>query len=112
MGVLGSTLRAVRERGAKAFVPYVTGGFEGVDPDLLRALQASGADAVEVGIPHSDPIMDGGVIQEASRLALERGVHPSDIMATIEKLHDLKSKGALTEDEFNRKKAELLAKLH
>jgi len=36
----------------------------------------------------------------------------TDVMATIEKLHDLKSKGALTEDEFNRKKAELLAKLH
>ena len=42
-----------------------------------------GADAIEVGIPHSDPIMDGGVIQEASRVALERGTHPRDVLATI-----------------------------
>ena len=52
-----------------SFVPYVTGGFPGVDAGLLRALQDAGADAVEVGIPFSDPVMDGGVIQEASRLS-------------------------------------------
>ncbi|MGZ8613018.1 MAG: tryptophan synthase subunit alpha, partial [Actinomycetota bacterium] len=70
---LEMALRANRDAEGHAFVPYVTGGLPGVDADLLRALAGTGADAIEVGIPFSDPIMDGGVIQEASRLALEAG---------------------------------------
>ena len=58
-------------------------GYPGVDAALLRAIQDAGADAIEVGIPFSDPVMDGGVIQEASRLALEAGARPGDILATI-----------------------------
>jgi tryptophan synthase alpha chain len=83
MGALEERLRAVRATGAKSFVPYVTGGLPGVDASLLRGLEAAGADAIEVGIPHSDPIMDGGVIQEASRIALERATRPRDVLATI-----------------------------
>lgn len=83
MGKLEERLRNVRDGGGRAFVPYVTGGLPGVDASLLRALADAGADAIEVGIPHSDPIMDGGVIQEASRLALEAGVRPADVVATI-----------------------------
>lgn len=80
---LEAVLRARRDAGRPAFVPYVTGGFAGVDAALLRALESAGADAVEVGIPFSDPVMDGGVIQEASRLALEEGTRPGDVLATI-----------------------------
>jgi tryptophan synthase alpha chain len=80
---LEKALRGRRDAGGRAFIPYVTGGFPGVDPALLRALQDAGADAVEVGIPFSDPVMDGGVIQEASRLALEAGARPSKILETI-----------------------------
>lgn len=83
MGALEERLRAVRAAGGRAFVPYVTGGSPGVDASLLRALADAGADAIEVGIPHSDPIMDGGVIQEASRIALEAGTRPPDVLATI-----------------------------
>jgi tryptophan synthase alpha chain len=83
MGRLETTLRGTVERGAKAFVPYVTGGFPGVDAELLRRLQQLGADAIEVGIPHSDPVMDGGVIQEASRVALERRTRVDDVLAMI-----------------------------
>jgi tryptophan synthase alpha chain len=82
-GRLEAALRARREGGGRAFVPYVTGGLKGVDGDLLRDLAASGADAIEVGIPFSDPVMDGGVIQEASRLALEAGTRPADVLETI-----------------------------
>jgi tryptophan synthase alpha chain len=80
---LETALRAVRDGGGRAFVPYVTGGYPGVDAALLRALADAGADAIEVGIPHSDPIIDGAVVQEASRVALERGTHPRDVLATI-----------------------------
>jgi len=83
MGVLETQLRDVRSRGRNAFVPYVTGGFPGVDAALLRALAAAGADAIEVGIPHSDPIIDGGVVQEASRVALEAGTRPRDVLDAV-----------------------------
>jgi tryptophan synthase alpha chain len=83
MADLEAALRARREGGGRAFVPYVTGGLDGVDADLLRGLAEAGADAIEVGIPFSDPVMDGGVIQEASRLALEGGARPADVLATV-----------------------------
>jgi tryptophan synthase alpha chain len=83
MGRLEQALRGRRDAGGRAFVPYVTGGYPGVDAGLLRRLAAAGADAIEVGIPFSDPVMDGGVIQEASAEALRAGARPTDILATI-----------------------------
>jgi tryptophan synthase alpha chain len=83
VGRLETALRARRDAGACAFVPYVTGGYPGVDADLLRRLEAAGADAIEVGIPFSDPVMDGGVIQEASAEALRRGARLTDVLAMI-----------------------------
>lgn len=83
MSDLEASLRVRGHAGGRAFVPYVTGGFPGVDVALLRELQNLGADAIEVGIPFSDPVMDGGVIQEASRAALEAGARPSVILDTI-----------------------------
>jgi tryptophan synthase alpha chain len=77
-------LRKRRDSGGRAFVPYVTGGLDGVDVELLRSLADTGADVIEVGIPFSDPVMDGGVIQEASRRALEAGIRPDDVLATVE----------------------------
>jgi tryptophan synthase alpha chain len=82
---LEAALRGRRDGGGRGFVPYVTGGLPGVDAGLLQALRDTGADAIEVGIPFSDPVMDGGVIQEASAAALAAGAHPSDILATIAK---------------------------
>jgi tryptophan synthase alpha chain len=82
---LEEALRSRRDGGGRCFVPYVTGGYPGVDPELLRALQDAGADAVEVGIPFSDPVIDGAVVQEASRVALEAGVRPADVLETIAK---------------------------
>jgi len=81
---LRAALRARLDGGGRCFVPYVTGGAPGVDASLLRGLAEAGADAIEVGIPFSDPVMDGGVIQEASRVALERGVRPGDVLALVD----------------------------
>ena len=77
---LEAHLRARRDAGRKLLVPYVTGGL-GVDwPDVVRACAAAGADAVEVGIPFSDPVMDGPTIQAASEAALEQGTDLDQIL--------------------------------
>ncbi|MDQ1396015.1 MAG: tryptophan synthase alpha chain [Acidimicrobiaceae bacterium] len=77
---LEAHLRARRDQGRKLLVPYVTGGLGSQWTDVLRAIAAAGADAVEVGIPFSDPVMDGPTIQEASRRALELGATPAGIL--------------------------------
>ena len=78
-----ASLRAAREGGRKLLVPYVTGGLGPDWCEVLRAVADAGADAIEVGIPFSDPVMDGPTIQEASSVALARGATPTTI------LHDL-----------------------
>ena len=71
-------------RAGKAFIPFITGG----DPDLdtteklIYALNRAGADAIEIGIPFSDPIAEGPVIQAANMRSLAAG-------CTVEKLFDL-----------------------
>jgi tryptophan synthase alpha chain len=82
MARLEAALRARRDAGHKLLVPYVTGGYPGWDA-AIRAAAASGADAVEIGIPFSDPVMDGPVIQQASQAALEAGVTPASILDAV-----------------------------
>ena len=71
----------------KAFIPFLTGG----DPDiettekLIRAMAEAGADIIEIGVPFSDPIAEGTVIQEASQRALQGGV-------TVDQLFDMVSR--------------------
>ncbi len=82
-GALGVALRARRAEGAKLLVPYVTGGLSDDWTDVVAAVVAAGADAVEVGIPFSDPVMDGPTIQEASVRALDRGTTPASVLAEL-----------------------------
>ena len=78
-----TTLRAHRDRGRKLLVPYVTGGLGDNWALVLPALAAAGADAIEIGIPFSDPVMDGPTIQEASAAALAGGATPLSIFDDI-----------------------------
>ena len=84
-GELEGALRAKRSAGRKLLVPYVTGGLTGWI-DAIRAAAAHGADAVEIGIPFSDPVMDGPVIQEASQRALDAGATPVSILEGVRSL--------------------------
>lgn len=84
-GVLEAALRAGRSAGRKLLVPYVTGGLPGWE-HAVRAAANAGADAIEIGIPFSDPVMDGPVIQEASQKALEAGATPVSILHEIREL--------------------------
>ncbi len=79
-GKLETALRDKRSAGHKLLVPYVTGGLAGWQ-DAVRAIAAAGADAIEIGLPFSDPVMDGPVIQQASQMALESGATPVSILA-------------------------------
>src|SRR5579859_2390392 len=78
-----TSLRAARDTGRKLLVTYVTGGLGVHWRDVLRAMVSAGADAVEIGIPFSDPVMDGPTIQEASEQALRLGATPLGILGEL-----------------------------
>jgi tryptophan synthase alpha chain len=82
-GVLETALRRGRDAGRKLLVPYVTGGLGDDWLDVVRAVADAGADAIEVGIPFSDPVMDGPVIQEASERALRAGATPVSVLEAL-----------------------------
>ncbi|GAA2637431.1 tryptophan synthase subunit alpha [Paractinoplanes durhamensis] len=70
-------------RGRKALVPYLTGGITADWTDYLHAFEAAGADAIEIGLPFSDPMLDGVTIQQASDHALARGATVASILADL-----------------------------
>lgn len=76
---------ALRAGGRQALIPYITAGHP--DPartvDLLQGLQGAGADIIEVGVPFSDPMADGPVIQASSQAALEHGVNFDRVLEMI-----------------------------
>lgn len=82
-GQLEKRLRSKRDSGHKLVVPYVTAGMRPDWTDVVRALAAHGADAIEVGIPFSDPMIDGPTIQAASSEALRRGTTPTEVLAAL-----------------------------
>ena len=83
--MLEKALRDQRAAGRKLLIPYLMGGMTDDWGQTLAAVIAAGADAVEVGIPFSDPMMDGPVIQEAALRALERDTVPDQVLDGIER---------------------------
>jgi len=81
-GRLETALLARRNSGGKCLVPYITGGYPGWQ-DAIRVAAANGADAIEIGLPFSDPAMDGPVIQQASEIALAKGANPINILQEV-----------------------------
>ena len=80
----------LKSEGRKAFIPYITAG----DPDLettesfLIALADAGADVIELGVPFSDPMADGPVIQRASERALKKPIGVTDILPVVERVRE------------------------
>jgi tryptophan synthase alpha chain len=81
--MLEKALRAQRDSGRKLLIPYLMGGMTDDWGQSLAAVVAAGADAVEVGIPFSDPMMDGPVVQDAALRSLERGTTPDQVLDGI-----------------------------
>lgn len=80
---LGTELRAKRDAGKKLLLPYVTAGIVPNWVDLVEAVIEAGADAVEIGIPFSDPAMDGPTIEAAGVMSLARGTTPHSALAEL-----------------------------
>ncbi|MFA5859451.1 MAG: tryptophan synthase subunit alpha [Elusimicrobiota bacterium] len=85
---LENKFKALRKSGRKALVIYVTVGNPGVSATerIVKTLSSSGADIIELGMPFSDPIADGPVIQASSFKALEHGVDYAKFLALVKRL--------------------------
>ena len=77
---------AARAEGRAALVGYLPAGFPDVEGavEALRVMVDSGCDVIEVGLPYSDPVMDGPTIQAAAQQALEAGTRTRDVLRTVE----------------------------
>ncbi|HET9138953.1 tryptophan synthase subunit alpha [Actinophytocola sp.] len=86
MGALDPLFAATRAEGRAALVGYLPAGYPSVDESitLLRSMVAAGADLVEVGVPYSDPVMDGPTIQAAADAALRGGFRLRDVFRVVE----------------------------
>ena len=82
-GALESVLRARIAGGGKCLVPYLTGGLGDDWLETMEAVAAAGADAIEIGIPFSDPAIDGPTIQLANDKALAAGATPQSILDRV-----------------------------
>ena len=85
MSRIDATFAALKRQGRKALIPYVTAGdpFADATPEIMQAMAQAGADVIELGVPFSDPMADGPVIQKASERALARGVGMSQVLAIV-----------------------------
>ncbi|MEU8319405.1 tryptophan synthase subunit alpha [Nonomuraea sp. NPDC048881] len=88
-GAVERHLRARRDTGRALLMPYITGGITPGWTAYLRAFAAAGADAVEVGLPFSDPTLDGVTVQQASQAALARGASTRRILADLADVRDV-----------------------
>jgi tryptophan synthase alpha chain len=95
MSRIDTTFANLKAAGRTALIPYVTAGDPSLAamPSILEALTAAGADVIELGVPFSDPMADGPVIQRASERALAQCVGLADVLALVE---DFRTRDAAT----------------
>ncbi|KAF1057342.1 tryptophan synthase subunit alpha [Variovorax sp.] len=85
MSRIAATFEALKKDGRRALIPYVTAGFPFADitPELMHGMVAAGADVIELGVPFSDPMADGPVIQQAGEAALALGIGMKQVLAMV-----------------------------
>jgi tryptophan synthase alpha chain len=85
MSRIDATFATLKKQSRKALIPYVTAGFPFADitPDLMHAMVEAGADVIELGVPFSDPMADGPVIQKAGERALTFGVGTAQVLDMV-----------------------------
>ncbi|WP_395062658.1 tryptophan synthase subunit alpha [Paraburkholderia silvatlantica] len=94
MSRIKTTFEALAAQGRKGLIPFMTAG----DPDpartveFMHALATGGADVIELGVPFSDPMADGPVIQQSSERALEKGVTLKSVLADVKRFRETDDK--------------------
>jgi tryptophan synthase alpha chain len=101
--LLADTLEKAKQENRAAFIAYLTAGFPTTDDGIaaMTAMLNSGADIVEVGLPHSDPIIDGPVIQAAASAALRGGTRIADVLRTVRETYQATGKPILVMSYWN-----------
>ncbi|MFG2770231.1 tryptophan synthase subunit alpha [Streptomyces sp. NPDC048350] len=101
--LLSDTLAKAKAENRAALIAYLPAGFPTVDGGIaaIKAVFDGGADIVEVGLPHSDPVLDGPVIQTADDIALRGGVRIADVMRTVREAYEATGKPVLVMTYWN-----------
>ena len=90
---LSETFARLRKQGKVALIPYITAG----DPDMsttaeaLKLLDRCGSDIIELGVPYSDPLADGPVIQAAATRSLSRGTNFAKVLSRLKDVNPIVS---------------------
>jgi tryptophan synthase alpha chain len=87
---IDTRLNSLRQSGRKALIPFITAGDPGLETTVpvMHALVAAGADLIELGVPFSDPMADGPVIQRSSERALERGAGLRYVLDSVRRFRE------------------------
>jgi len=90
MSRIAATFARLRGEQRKALIPYITAGFPFADitPELMHAMVAAGCDVIELGVPFSDPMADGPVIQRAGEKALALGVGLAQVLDMVRRFRE------------------------
>jgi tryptophan synthase alpha chain len=85
MSRIAATFKALQAQGRKALIPYITTGdpYADATPEIMLAMAEAGADVIELGVPFSDPMADGPVIQKAGERAMARGIGMPQVLAQV-----------------------------
>nr|QCI04772.1 Tryptophan synthase alpha subunit [Bornetia secundiflora] len=89
MNIISQILYTKHEEKSCALIPFITAGYPTVESTLraLRILDSQGADIIELGIPYSDALADGPIIQESSKIALQQGVYISQVFMILKNIY-------------------------
>jgi len=101
--LLAGALAQAKQENRAALIAYLPAGFPTVNGGIaaIQAALNGGADVVEIGLPHSDPVLDGPVIQTADDIALRGGVRISDVIRTVREAHRATGKPVLVMSYWN-----------
>lgn len=88
MNLIDKKFRELKKLNKKAFIAFITAGYPSlrVTKELVLALSSAGADIIELGVPFSDPMADGPIIQEASQAALKKKINLGHILNLVKSL--------------------------
>jgi tryptophan synthase alpha chain len=85
---ISRTFMELKQKGHKAFIPFITCGFPDMEGFMrtFEVLDRCGSDIIEIGIPFSDPLSDGPVIQKTSKIAINNGINTDSVFEAVSKI--------------------------